>query len=101
MWQAAVCSSDGHVRAYQGIRKIAKTHVIASASASRTRSRYCNCPASEDNSQSAPLVTAIADDAHSAGRLERTELPRYNPVFGMHRQTDEILYGEDGTDRWP
>ncbi|KZS58097.1 hypothetical protein A4G28_05780 [Mycobacterium ostraviense] len=85
--QAAVCYVDGHVRAYQGTRKIAKTHV--------PRLKF-PAPATVEtwvsDSAGDPLLVVMAEPATSlAGELRRL-MPELRTLVGEDRR---VLVGFD------
>jgi hypothetical protein len=85
--QAAVCYVDGHVRAYQGTRRIAKTHVPRlKFPAPATVETWVSDAAGD------PLLVVMAEPAASlAGELRRL-LPELRALVGDHRR---VLVGFD------
>jgi hypothetical protein len=85
--QAAVCYVDGHVRAYQGTRKIAKTHMPRlKFPAPATVETWVSDAAGD------PLLVVMAQPAASlAGELRRL-MPELRAMVGDHRR---VLVGFD------
>nr|WP_325498189.1 helix-turn-helix domain-containing protein [Mycobacterium sp.] len=85
--QAAVCYVDGHVRAYQGTRKIAKTHVPRlKFPAPATVETWVSDAAGD------PLLVVMAEPAASlAGELRRL-IPELRTLVGDDRR---VLVGFD------
>jgi hypothetical protein len=85
--QAAVCYVDGHVRAYQGTRKIAKTHVPRlKFPAPATVETWVSDAAGD------PLLVVMAEPAASlAGELRRL-MPELRALVGDDRR---VLVGFD------
>ena len=85
--QAAVCYVDGHVRAYQGTRKIAKTHVPRlKFPAPATVETWVSDAAGD------PLLVVLAEPAASlAGELRRL-IPELRAMVGDDRR---VLVGFD------
>jgi transposase len=85
--QAAVCYVDGHVRAYQGTRRIAKTHVPRLKFPAPATVETWVCDAAGD-----PLLVVMAEPAASlAGELRRL-IPELRDMVGDHRR---VLVGFD------
>jgi prepilin-type processing-associated H-X9-DG protein len=85
--QAAVLYVDGHVRAYQGTRKIAKTHVPRLKFPAPATVETWVCDAAGD-----PLLVVMAEPAASlAGELRRM-LPELRALVGDDRR---VLVGFD------
>lgn len=85
--QAAVCYVDGHVRAYQGTRKIAKTHVPRLKFPAPATVETWVCDAAGD-----PLLVVMAEPAASlAGELRRL-IPDLRALVGDQRR---VLVGFD------
>jgi hypothetical protein len=85
--QAAVCYVDGHVRAYQGTRKIAKTHVPRLKFPAPATVETWVCDAAGD-----PLLVVLAEPAASlAGELRRL-IPQLRALVGDERR---VLVGFD------
>ena len=85
--QAAVCYVDGHVRAYQGTRKIAKTHVPRLKFPAPATVETWVCDAAGD-----PLLVVMAEPAASlAGELRRL-IPELRAMVGDDRR---VLVGFD------
>lgn len=85
--QAAVCYVDGHVRAYQGTRKIAKTHVPRLKFPAPATVETWVCDAAGD-----PLLVVMAEPAASlAGELRRL-IPELRTLVGDDRR---VLVGFD------
>jgi transposase len=85
--QAAVCYVDGHVRAYQGRRKIAKTHVPRLKFPAPATVETWVCDAAGD-----PLLVVMAEPAASlAGELRRL-IPELRALVGDDRR---VLVGFD------
>jgi hypothetical protein len=85
--QAAVCYVDGHVRAYQGTRKIAKTHVPRLKFPAPATVETWVSDAAED-----PLLVVMAQPAASlAGELRRL-IPQLRAIIGDDRR---VLVGFD------
>jgi hypothetical protein len=91
--QAAVCYVDGHVRAYQGTRKIAKTHVPRLKFPARATVETWVSDAAGD-----PLLVVMAEPAASlAGELRRL-IPDLRTLVGDDRR---VLVGFDRGGRSP
>jgi transposase len=85
--QAAVCYVDGHVRAYQGTRKIAKTHVPRlKFPAPATVETWVSDAAGD------PLLVVMAEPAASLAAELRRLIPELRALVGDRRR---VLVGFD------
>src|ERR1700687_4761713 len=85
--QAAVCYVDGHVRAYQGTRRIAKTHVPRLKFPAPATVETWVCDAAGD-----PLLVVMAQPAASLAAELRRLIPELRAVVGDDRR---VLVGFD------
>ncbi len=85
--QAAVLYVDGHVRAYQGTRKIAKTHVPRLKFPAPATVETWVCDAAGD-----PLLVVMAEPAASLAAELRRLIPELRDVVGDDRR---VLVGFD------
>ena len=85
--QAAVCYVDGHVRAYQGTRKIAKTHVPRLKFPAPATVETWVCDAAGD-----PLLVVMAQPAASLASELRRLIPELRAMVGDDRR---VLVGFD------
>ncbi|MGK2902574.1 MAG: helix-turn-helix domain-containing protein, partial [Mycobacterium sp.] len=85
--QAAVCYVDGHVRAYQGTRKIAKTHVPRLKFPAPATLETWVCDAAGD-----PLLVVMAEPGASLAAELRRLIPDLRAMVGDGRR---VLVGFD------
>jgi hypothetical protein len=85
--QAAVCYVDGHVRAYQGTRRIAKTHVPRLKFPAPATVETWVCDAAGD-----PLLVVMAEPAASLAAELRRLIPELRALVGDDRR---VLVGFD------
>jgi hypothetical protein len=85
--QAAVCYVDGHVRAYQGTRRIAKTHVPRLKFPAPATVETWVADAAGD-----PLLVVMADPAASLAAELRRLIPELRALVGDQRR---VLVGFD------
>ena len=85
--QAAVCYVDGHVRAYQGTRRIAKTHVPRLKFPAPATVETWVCDAAGD-----PLLVVMAEPGASLAAELRRLIPEMRTMVGDDRR---VLVGFD------